>query len=366
MEGEDIMFKVNNEKNGNYASEIYEEGFNITVQRFMSKDIQWFQRNILGDYFSNVLDDNYVDVVIPTGIKSLDDAIGGGFKPGLYVIGANPGMGKTSLMLHILVNLALNKKHSLFFSLDMSDVQSMLRLVANLSYRSDNLDSMTINDLSNYKVIVKDKKLDDRVNNLYRSYMTYLNQYIHIFAPHLDSSGKLDTNVCYVDSVEKAIQNTQKYIKDNNPIVVVDLLQSLQNKPVSTYRDENDGDFNLRTYDARIEMDKIVEKLKQYSSTYNVPIVVLTATNRASYTKSNNYSDNTDYDLGFSKESGNIEFRADVLIKITEGEGSSNFGGPSQKRLILNIAKSRNSVDHVSIPLDFITEYSFFREVTED
>ena len=45
---------------------------------------------------------------IPTGLR-LDDAVNGGFKPGqLIVLAARPGVGKTSLMLHLAKNAARN------------------------------------------------------------------------------------------------------------------------------------------------------------------------------------------------------------------------------------------------------------------
>ncbi len=360
------MFRIN-DVNGNTltVNEIYEEGFDLTASKFLSKSIKRPKRDIIGDYLMNAKNKNYGEIVIPTGISSLDDALGGGLKNGLYVIGANPGMGKTSLMLHILANLATNKKTSLFFSLDMSDIQTAIRLMANTSYRFSDLDNMTINDLSNSKLLVEDEKLKEKVLEVYNTYTTSIDKYINILSIHTDALGKIDNSVCYIESVEMAIKNTIKYYKDN-PVVVIDFLQMLQNKPVSTYKDENDGDVFLRSFDKRIEMDKIIEQLKKLSYVYKVPVIVITSTNRSSYTKVNNYNESPEYDIGFSKESGNIEYMADVLIRLTAGDNSINFGGPDQECVNLNIAKSRFGQAHVSIPLNFIPEYAFFSEVTDD
>ena len=141
--------------------------------------------------------------------------------------------------------------------------------------------------------------------------------------------------------------------------------QLLRNKPSSTYRDENDGEITLKSYDKRLEMDHIIDALKDLSIVYDVPIIVITSINRSSYTKSNGYS-NDDYDISFSKESGNIEYMADVLIRLTSSDGATVFGGPNQEIINLHIAKSRVGKQHVTIPLNFIPEYAFFSEVTKD
>ena len=105
------MFVIN-DANGQSVpmNEIFEEGFNITASNFKSKNIGRVKRDVFGEYLLKTKNDG--GEVIPTGIDSLDSILGGGFKPGLYVIGANPGTGKTSLLLHIQTNLAINKKHS--------------------------------------------------------------------------------------------------------------------------------------------------------------------------------------------------------------------------------------------------------------
>lgn len=362
------MFVIN-DVNGQSVpmNEIFEEGFNITASNFKSKNIGRVKRDVFGEYLLKTKNDGGKvngGEIIPTGIDSLDSILGGGFKPGLYVIGANPGTGKTSLLLHILTNLAINKKHSLFFSLDMSDIQTVIRIVANTSYRFPELDSKNINDLSNSKTIINDDGLDDEVRKIYQTYLTTIDPYINVMSIHENSLGKIDRSVTYVESVEIAIKNFKKYYK-TSPVVVIDYLQLLQNKPSSNYRDDNDGEITLKSYDKRIEMDKIVDELKTLSSVYGTPIIVITSTNRSSYTKSNFYESN-EYDIGFSKESGNIEYTADVLIRLTSSEGTTNFGGPNQEIINLHIAKSRFGKQHVTIPLNFIPEYAFFSEVTKD
>lgn len=362
------MFKTKDASGASVVvNEIYEDGFNITANQFISKQIGTYQRPILNDYLTRakkIVVEDIDEEVISTGINALDEVLGGGLKNGLYVIGANPGMGKTSLMLHIAINLALKEQYTLFYSLDMSDTQSIIRLFANTSFRFEELDNMSINDLSNPRKVFTGDKLNETVDKI-RKKFTGINRFINVLSVHEDVMGKVDNSVTYVESVGKSIKNFKQFFK-KTPVVVIDFLQLLQNQPTSSYKDEYDGEITLKSYDRRLEMDKVIEQLKKYSSVYKLPIIVITSTNRSSYTKANSY-DNTDYDIGFSKESGNIEYMADVLIRLTEDENAPTvFGGPKQKIINLNIAKSRFGLAQQTIPLKFIPEYAFFSEITDD
>jgi replicative DNA helicase len=78
---------------------------------------------------------------IPTGLVDLDKKLGGGAKDGdLLMISARPGKGKTSLLLQLARFAAMYREGSLeprkrvvFFSLEMSAEQLMLRLLAQIS-----------------------------------------------------------------------------------------------------------------------------------------------------------------------------------------------------------------------------------------
>ena len=74
--------------------------------------------------------DDYVG--IPCGIAELDKTLTGLNKSDLIILGARPGMGKTSFALNIARNVAVNGgKRVCFFSLEMSRDQLAQRLLSN-------------------------------------------------------------------------------------------------------------------------------------------------------------------------------------------------------------------------------------------
>ena len=73
--------------------------------------------------------DDYIG--IPTGITRLDEMITGLNKSDLIILGARPGMGKTSFALNIARNVAVKERRTVcFFSLEMSRDQLAQRLLS--------------------------------------------------------------------------------------------------------------------------------------------------------------------------------------------------------------------------------------------
>lgn len=77
----------------------------------------------------------YVDAPRPvrTGVGGLDAVIGGGVYPGLNVLMAEPGAGKTALAVQMLAANAVHGGHSLMFSIEMPVWQVKMRVAAWLS-----------------------------------------------------------------------------------------------------------------------------------------------------------------------------------------------------------------------------------------
>lgn len=93
---------------------------------------------VMGDEMAETWQENYDKVCANpdyaycrTGYPSLDRKLGAGmFRQGLYIVGARPGMGKTTLGINIAENIAARNKTVLFISLEMSRTQIMSKRVA--------------------------------------------------------------------------------------------------------------------------------------------------------------------------------------------------------------------------------------------
>lgn len=71
---------------------------------------------------------------IPTGLRDIDDLLGGGLlKSGLYFLAARPGMGKTTTALCIADRVASRGCPVLFVSLEMDDEQISAKRIARIS-----------------------------------------------------------------------------------------------------------------------------------------------------------------------------------------------------------------------------------------
>ena len=91
-------------------------------------------KDTLGETFKNIqaLINGEVEIGIPTGLPDLDKMIGG-MKPGeMFVLGARPSIGKTSLALNLIRNVAMQTtkpRAVAFFSLEMTSEQIARRLI---------------------------------------------------------------------------------------------------------------------------------------------------------------------------------------------------------------------------------------------
>ena len=70
---------------------------------------------------------------VPSNIPPLDAITCGGFRPGLHVLGGEPGAGKSALGLYIAMLSAMSGTNVMFASLEMSRTQCMERCLSCLS-----------------------------------------------------------------------------------------------------------------------------------------------------------------------------------------------------------------------------------------
>lgn len=253
---------------------------------------------------------------IPTGISSLDRVITGLNKSDLIILGARPGMGKTSFALNIARHAAVvAKKTVCFFSLEMTRDQLAQRMLSN-------------------EASIESEKL--RTGDLSTDEWTRLAQ----------AGTNLAASEIYFDETSGITVPEMKAKLLRMPkvdLVVIDYLGLMQ----SAKRTEN-----------RVqEVSDITRNLKAMAKELNVPVVACAQLSRGTETKGKSHKPA----LADLRESGSIEQDADIVMFIyrenyyrSETEDSANpedMPNPNKAEII--VAKNRHgSVDTVELYWD--------------
>lgn len=96
--------------------------------------------NTITDEILRKAQDENRDYGVPTGIKAIDDIIGGCPKSDVTIIGGRSSMGKTALAVSMFKNQIEQKYNGIFFSLEMSTEQLASRLLCSISYNPNDGD----------------------------------------------------------------------------------------------------------------------------------------------------------------------------------------------------------------------------------
>lgn len=252
-------------------------------------------------------------VGIPTGISALDKVITGLNKSDLIILGARPGMGKTSFALNIARNVAINaKKKVCFFSLEMTRDQLAQRMLSN-------------------EASIESEKL--RTGELSADEWTRLAQ-----AGKNLSEAELyfdETSAITVPEMKAKLRRMEGV-----DLVVIDYLGLMR----SARKTEN-----------RVqEVSEITRSLKVMAKELNVPVIVCAQLSRGTETKGKSHKPA----LSDLRESGSIEQDADIVMFIyretyydAEKKDDEERGDPNKAEII--VAKNRHgSIDTVELHWD--------------
>ena len=219
-------------------------------------------------------DERDLYVGIPTGISALDEITTGLNRSDLIIVGARPGMGKTSFALNIARNVAMQQKRTVaVFNLEMSREQMVNRLLSS-------------------EARVSSKKL--RTGNLTPDEWTRL----------ASAAGQLGQAPIYLDDTASITVATMKArllrLKDLG-FVVIDYLQLMHS--------------GKRTENRVTEVSEITRSLKIMAKELNVPIMVCAQLARATEKQANHRPGLSDL-----RESGSIEQDADQVLFLYRDE----------------------------------------------
>ena len=217
-------------------------------------------------------------VGVPTGLRDLDDTLGGLHESDLIIIAGRPSMGKTALATNIAFNAAQRlqasgKKSSIaFFSLEMSSEQLSTRILAEQS-------KIKSNDIRRGRI--SDEQFDK----------------------FIETSKNISELPLYIDETPAisiaAISNRARRIKRLHGLdmLVVDYIQLVR---------------ATNTKDGRVqEISEITQGLKAIAKELAIPVLALSQLSRAVEQR-----DDKKPQLSDLRESGSIEQDADVVMFV--------------------------------------------------
>ena len=217
-------------------------------------------------------------VGVPTGLRDLDDRLGGLHRSDLVIIAGRPSMGKTALATNIAFNAAqklqeAGKKSSVaFFSLEMSSEQLSTRILAEQS-------RIKSNDIRRGKISEEQ------------------------FDKFIETSKNIAELPLFIDETPAisiaALSNRARRIKriHNLDLIVIDYIQLM--------RAVNNKDGRVQ------EISEITQGLKALAKELSVPVLALSQLSRAVEQR-----DDKKPQLSDLRESGSIEQDADVVMFV--------------------------------------------------
>ena len=218
-------------------------------------------------------------VGVPTGLRDLDDKLGGLHQSDLVIIAGRPSMGKTSLATNIAFNAAKNildngsKSSVAFFSLEMSSEQLSTRIISEQA-------RIGSNDIRRGRI--SDEQFDQ----------------------FLETSKNISELPLFIDETPAlsiaAMSNRARRIKRLHglDLIVVDYIQLMKG--------------SLNNKDGRVqEISQITQGLKAIAKELGVPVLALSQLSRQVEQR-----DDHKPQLSDLRESGSIEQDADVVMFV--------------------------------------------------
>ena len=261
-----------------------------------------------------------------TGFRSLDRVLAGMGNSDLIIVGARPGMGKTSFCLNIGTNVAKQTKKAVaIFSLEMSAEQLVSRVISSEAL------------IDSYALRTGELK----------------NEEWHHIAQAVSSLSGCDILIDDTPGITVSAMKAKLRRVDNLGLVVIDYLQLMQ----------SDKKIENRTQ----EVSEISRSLKILAKELNVPVICCSQLSRGTEAQNNKRPM-----MAHLRESGSIEQDADIIIFLYRDEYYKNAEGgdtvasdTEQNTAEIIVAKNRHgSTDTVKV--GWTGRYTLFRELASE
>jgi replicative DNA helicase len=271
---------------------------------------------------------------LPTGFHALDKITSGWQKSDLIIIAARPAMGKTAFVLSMAKNMAVDFKRPVaIFSLEMSNVQLVNRLISNVCEIEG--EKIKSGQLADYEW----NQLDKKIKDLYNAPM------------YVDDTPSL--------SIMELRTKARRLVREEHvELIIIDYLQLMN---------ASGNSFESRQQ----EVSTISRSLKGLAKELNIPIIALSQLNRSveNRTSTNNIAEAKRPQLSDLRESGAIEQDADIVCFIHRPEYYrillDNEGNSTQGIAEIIVAKHRNGAIG-DIRLRFKKQFAKFVNEEED
>ncbi len=112
--------------------------------------------------------------------------------------------------------------------------------------------------------------------------------------------------------------------------------------------------------DPREVVTLVVKRLRAIAIELDCCVVAISSQNRAGYNRSE-----ANGAIATAKESGEVEYVADVLLALTEDKDKNRIAPPGQSPILLHVDKNRLGEKNKSIPFNFWGARQQFTEVAE-
>ncbi len=259
---------------------------------------------------------------IPTGYASLDDALNGLEPATLTVLAGQPGMGKTTFANLIAGNVAAQGVPVLYVSYENSRDNLILKHLCRMAGEPES--------------DARRGKSDPHV----------IAEAAQRFAAHAQVLYYVEASA---DTTVETIRGLGLQVRRRHGaprmLVVVDYLQKMA---------------HTAGYDElRANVGAIAAQLRDLARTLDSPVLALASLNRGGYK-----DEDKEPTLSDLKESGDIEYGADVVLLMSEDKQGQGPPMGSGKPVRLRVAKNRGGPSGMAIPLIFKASIGDFREAS--
>ncbi len=242
--------------------------------------------------------------IINTGFDSLDQ-IFGGFAPGeLILLGGRPSMGKTQLLINLMLNISKSSP-VLFYTYDLSEHALINRFISCLT-------TINIGKIHLNKINEEEMETLSKLTSCIKDYKIYIND-------TCNSSLSSFKATCQKEIQEKGAK-----------VIVVDYIQMM-----SSYKFRNNREA---------EISLISRELKNIAKDFNVSVIGISQLSRSVESRGGNKRPH----LSDLRDSGALEQDADKVLLmyrpeyygITQDEDGNNMAGVVE----IIVAKNRNGM----------------------